>query len=214
MNENYKTIVKHYENCLEKFGDTHLGVDWPKLEDVIIRYQVMFELINQNKLSEFSILDFGCGAAHFYDFLIKKNIKFHYAGLDLSNKFISLCRLKFPSEKFICCDILETPEVIGLYDYIILNGVFTEKRELSNDEMFDYFNKVIKILYDKCRIGLAFNVMTKHVDWEREDLFHLAFDKLASFLKQEISKNFIFRNDYGLYEYTTYVFKEPGEWVK
>jgi hypothetical protein len=48
--------------------------------------------------------------------------------------------------------------------------------------------------------------MSKHVDWEREDLFHLPFDTLAAFLKQELSGNFVIRNDYGLYEYTTYVY--------
>ena len=165
MNGDYKKIVKHYENCLEKFGDNHLGVDWPNPNDVKTRYQIMFELTFRNELSEFSLLDFGCGAAHFYDFLLEKNIRFLYTGMDLSNKFISLCRLKYPSEKFICCEILESPEVIESYDYIVLNGVFTEKRELSNKEMFNYFSKVIKILFDKCKLGLAFNVMTKHVDW-------------------------------------------------
>jgi hypothetical protein len=54
--------------------------------------------------------------------------------------------------------------------------------------------------------------MTKHVDWEREDLFHLPFDLLASFLKREVSRNFIVRNDYGLFEYTVYLFKHPDTW--
>ena len=49
--------------------------------------------------------------------------------------------------------------------------------------------------------------MSKHVDWEREDLFHLSFDELGSFLKEEISRNFTIRNDYGLYEYTVYIYK-------
>ncbi len=58
---------------------------------------------------------------------------------------------------------------------------------------------------------MAFNVMSKHVDWEREDLFHLPFDTLAEFLKKELTRNFVFRNDYGLYEYTTYVYREATE---
>jgi hypothetical protein len=27
-------IVAHDESCLERFGDTHRGVDWPQAEDV------------------------------------------------------------------------------------------------------------------------------------------------------------------------------------
>src|SRR5260221_3771151 len=26
----YLAIVSHYESCLERHGDTHLGVDWPR----------------------------------------------------------------------------------------------------------------------------------------------------------------------------------------
>ena len=43
----------------------------------------------------------------------------------------------------------------------------------------------------------------------REDLFHLPMDILASFLAHEISRHFVIRHDYGLYEYTAYVYREP-----
>jgi hypothetical protein len=88
-----------------------------------------------------------------------------------------------------------------------MNGVFTEKRELSFDEMLAYFKQLLKAVFNKTGIGLAFNVMSKQVDWEREDLFHLALDNLADFLTRELSRSFIIRNDYGLYEYTTYVYR-------
>jgi hypothetical protein len=73
--------------------------------------------------------------------------------------------------------------------------------------MFDYLRRLLKRVYPHARCGLAFNVMSKHVDWEREDLFHLPYDTLAAFLKREISRNFVFRADYELYEYTAYVYR-------
>ncbi len=88
-----------------------------------------------------------------------------------------------------------------------MNGVFTEKTELTFHEMFDYFKQMIKTVFEKVRIGIAFNVMSKHVDWERDDLFHLPFDTLGAFLKEELSRHYIIRNDYGLYEYTVYLYK-------
>ena len=36
MKKPYNNIITHYEECLEKHGDTHLGVDWPKIEDVVV----------------------------------------------------------------------------------------------------------------------------------------------------------------------------------
>jgi SAM-dependent methyltransferase len=210
-NNQYLKIIKHYENCFKKFGDNNLGVDWPKQEDALLRYKIMLEIIP--KQENCTLLDFGCGLAHLYDFILKNSYQnIRYSGLDISNEFIKVCRQKYPDLNFICRDILESSEQIEMFDYIILNGVFTEKRELSFDEMYEYFKKMIKLLYLKSNKGIAFNVMTKHVDWEREDLFHLPFDLLASFLKSDISPNYIIRNDYGLFEYTVYLFKDPNIW--
>jgi hypothetical protein len=47
------------------------------------------------------------------------------------------------------------------------------------------------------------------VDWERDDLFHLPMDILADFLSREVSRHFAIRADYGLYEYTVHVYREP-----
>jgi len=64
-------------------------------------------------------------------------------------------------------------------------------------------------VYNSCnRGGVAFNVMSKDVDWEREDLFHLPLNVLSNFLTKEVTRDFIIRYDYGLYEYTTYLYKK------
>jgi SAM-dependent methyltransferase len=207
----YLNIVEHYENCFRRFGDSFKGVDWPKEEDALLRYKIMLELIPEQE--KCSLLDFGCGTAFLYDFILKNDYQnINYTGLDISIEFIDVCKQKHPDKTFICTDILESPEQLGSFDYLVLNGVFTEKRDLTFDEMFDYFKNIIRLLYTKANKGIAFNVMTKHVEWEREDLFHLPFDLLVSFLKSEISQSFIIRNDYGLFEYTVYLFKDSNAW--
>jgi len=205
-------IVKHYESCLKKFGDTHLGVDWPKLDDVIIRYQIMLEAIKkEHKKKKVKLLDFGCGLSHLYEYILKNRYKYiHYSGLDISMKYIGIVQKKFPKIHYYCFDILKDPEKLPRTDYIIMCGLFTEKRELEYNEMLNYFKKIIKICFLKVNYGLVFNVMSKHVDWERKDLFHLPFDTLATFLKQEITRNYVIRNDYGLYEYTVYLYRRSA----
>jgi hypothetical protein len=89
-----------------------------------------------------------------------------------------------------------------------MNGVFTEKRELTFEEMLTYFKDVATQVFNKAKIAIAFNVMSPHVDWERQDLFYLPLDSLAAFLVKELSRDFVIRNDYGLYEYTTYVYRK------
>ncbi|HVX25472.1 MAG TPA: class I SAM-dependent methyltransferase [Parafilimonas sp.] len=210
MNKVYLTIVEHYEHCLDEYGDSHKGVDWPKQDDTEKRYEVMLNVIKFGKDTQkkAELLDFGCGAAHLLDFMIKKNIEnINYSGLDISEKFISLSRKKFSNVPFYCLDILDSKTALPSFDYIIMNGVFTEKRELSFEEMWNYFCKMLKKIFQFADKGIAFNVMSKAVDWERDDLFHLPTDLLVDFLTKNLTRNFIIRNDYGLYEYTTYVYR-------
>ena len=69
---NYRALVDHYESCLKRHGDTHLGVDWPSHESAQQRYQVMLELVPDAELGPVSLLDFGCGTSQFYDFIARK----------------------------------------------------------------------------------------------------------------------------------------------
>lgn len=204
-------LVAHYEACLDRHGDSHLGVDWPRAEDADRRYAVMLDLARPCKPA--SLLDFGCGAAHFREYLLKRRADhLRYSGLDLSEKFVTLCRAKFPRDTFHCLDVLDDDTALPRFDYIVMNGVFTEKRELTFDAMWDYFRRLVGVVFRHADIGMALNVMSKQVDWERDDLFHVPMDALASFLTKEISRHFVFRSDYGLYEYTAYVYREPTTW--
>src|SRR5476651_1624005 len=99
MKKYINSIVKHYESCLDKYGDNHLGVDWPNLADMQKRYRVMLDIIrvaNDNEQLN-TVLDFGCGTAQLLSYIQDtgyKNIDYH--GLDISDKFIQVCRSKFP----------------------------------------------------------------------------------------------------------------------
>lgn len=210
VEKKYLSIVSHYETCLDRHGDSHLGVDWPKVEDVQKRHRVMLGVIRpESQGRKVSLLDFGCGAAHLNEYILEQRLDhIEYAGLDLSEKFVRLSQSKFPGNRFFCLDLLEENAPLPVFDYIVLNGVFTEKRDLSFDEMLSYFKQLVTRVFEHAAIGIAFNVMSKHVDWERDDLFHLPFDTLAEFLTKSLTRNFVFRNNYGLYEYTTYVYRE------
>ena len=206
MKNNYLDIVRHYEKCFELYGDTSQGVDWPNQEDAETRYRVMIEALHFAP-SE-TLLDFGCGLAHFHDFLEGYDaLDVKYAGLELSDKMLGAIKKKKPAIDFYSNDVISDGWQIPQFDFTVMNGVFTEKLHLETDQMFDYMTKLIKIVFDNSKVGLAFNVMSTQVDWERDDLFHLSLDKLAWFIKEDLSRKYIIRNDYGLYEYTVYIFK-------
>jgi len=210
----YDIIYKHYENCFDEHGDTAKGLDWPNEEDLKTRFKVMLDILMSSGAyteERINILDFGCGTAKLLDYIKDEYDQgyFGYTGLDISDKFIEHCVKKHPKTTFHCMDILETPELLsGDHHIAVCNGTFTMKMGLSFKDMFNYLKQVITTLFDKVDYGVAFNVMSKQVDWEKDDLFHLPIDTLANFLCKDVTRNFIVRNDYGLYEYTTYLIKK------
>src|SRR4028119_82894 len=187
----YLDIVAASEADLERYGDGEVGISFgvdhgKSIEDVYTKYQVMLEVIKPETRGRVQLLEFGCGAAHLYEYIQRRNLsnKIEYSGLDISEKMIRLCRSKFPEVTFYHHDILSESNNLPVFDYVVLNGVLGYKDGLTTEEMFDYFRAVVSKVSDKARVGIAFNVMSKHVDWERDDLFHLPFEKLATFLVQ------------------------------
>ena len=207
----YLTLQEHYEQRLREHGDNHRGVDWPNRPDAEKRYDVMLGLI-RDTASPVSLLDIGCGLAHLYERIVERGLDTHlsYEGLDISPAFIAACHSKHPHIRFHEADILSANSALQparQYDYVVLNGVFTEKLAMSDAEMSGFFQSMLATAFDFARKGLAFNVMSKHVDWERDDLFHLPFDEMAGFVTKNLTRNFVIRNDYGLYEYTVYLYR-------
>ncbi|KAA9332359.1 class I SAM-dependent methyltransferase [Hymenobacter busanensis] len=207
----HRAIVAQCETYLHQHGDSHLGVGWPNEEDARVRYQVMLDLLESAaQQGPVRVLDFGCGFSHLYDYLLARQVpNVVYEGLDLSETHLQIARQKHPGILYHSFDVLESEAELPTYDFILLNGIFTQKCSLSFDDMWAYCQRLLQVLWPKASQGLAFNVMSKQVDWERDDLFHMPMDLLAGFVRKELTRHFAFRHDYGLYEYTTYLLRQP-----
>jgi len=208
MNLNASAIIaNHYKECFLKHGDSHLGADWPKLNDLFVRYNVMLSVIKDTN-KKTSILDFGCGSGMLLEY-IQNNTKneITYSGMDINKDLINCAKNKFKNNNFYCLNLLEN-EFHLKFDYVICNGVFTEKLTLSKDEMFNFTCALLLKLFNLSNIGIAFNIMSSHVDYEKDFLFHLEHDRLLKFVVNKLTRNYIIRSDYGLYEYTVYLYKE------
>jgi SAM-dependent methyltransferase len=206
------SIVAACEEDLDRYGDSYLGVGWTKSKELAdLRYRVMLDVIpTPREEEEVTLLDFGCGASHLLEYMVEQGVTgVEYSGLDLSAKFLALSRSKHPSVTYYELDVLDDSDRLPDFDYIVLNGIFNYRGELSHEEMLDYCQELLRTVFRRARKAIAFNVMSTQVDWERDDLFHLPLDELASFLSSELSRHFVVRHDYGLYEYTTYIYREP-----
>lgn len=204
----YLNISKHYESCLEKHGDTPKGMDWPNEQDLTRRYEVMLEVFQRRtSYHPISLLDFGCGTSGLYTHILNNQIgNIKYYGLDISRKFIDICERKYPENTYFCLDVIRESGVMPNFDYIVMNGLFTVRHDLGYPDMLSFFQSIILEMKKFASKGMAFNVMSKHVDWERDDLFHLPFDIAVDFITKNVTKEFIIRSDYGLHEYTVYLY--------
>lgn len=207
INKKYLQVQAHYETCYDREGDSCRGVDWPNEQDARLRYQVMTGLFKQHDAVR--LADIGCGLGHYYAHLKETGQLQHcyYTGMDISDKMITACKKKYPDADFITIDLL-TESYTQRFDYAVLNGVFTVKKDLSQHEMWEFFTALIQRSFALVDKGIAFNLMSKNVDWEREDLFHVSIDELTAFLTKNLSRHFEIKHQYGLYEYTVYLYKE------
>ena len=206
----YQPLVEAVEKFYEEHGDTHRGMGFRTDKGFEARYRIYLEVIREAAArAESSLLDVGCGTARLLD-LIKSLARdeISYRGVDLSPKLIEAARKKHPEAHFILGDPFDLEEIwVARPDYVVFGGIFTSRLQMSREEMSDYMMRMLRLAFTHCRRGIAFDVISAHVDWEREDLFHVPFDEMADLMQAHLSRNYVFRADYGLYEYTVYVYK-------
>ncbi len=207
MND-YHAIKSYYENCLDEHGNSPLGVDWPDETSMFQRFQVMHDLVQHRPAS---VLDIGCGLGFYLDYLkhTQRLKDLEYTGIDISEKMIASARARQPEARWICRDIIADPLKKESYDCAIMNGVLTVREGVSRENMFRFMREITTSAFNSVKVGLAFNVMSTLVDWEKDRLLHVGFDEVAQFVSTELSRHFVIRHDYGLWEYTIHVYKNP-----
>lgn len=155
-NNNYKDFTeKFYE--VEEITDTFRDLQWGSSESQKIRFQYLTKLFEEDT-KEISLLDVGCGLAHFYNYISENNfVNVQYSGLDIQPNFIKFASKKFPECDFINKSLFEL-ETKKKYDYVVASGTFNIV--LPNTNMDDYLKQNIKKMYELCNKGIAFNLLT------------------------------------------------------
>jgi SAM-dependent methyltransferase len=207
----WKPIVAHYEATFACHGPSPQGVDWPDGRDLEARFSVQLEIAAAVPPGRpIRLLDVGCGPGLLIDYIRQVDCQnaFEYVGIDLSPTMVEAASRRWPDYEFYVHDLTSNPTAFGLFDVAIMNGVLTERVSLTEEQMGALARRIVRSAYEATTVGLAFNVMSKHVDFERSDLFHWGFDEVAGFLKDEVTRHFDFRSAYGLYEYTVHAWHE------
>lgn len=204
-----EAIIAHYESCVRQHGSGARAADWRSEADAAMRYDVMLGVV-VDASQPATLLDFGCGLGALAGHLQKCGLTaLEYTGLEMSPEIAAAARAASPKLPIVCMDVLAPGADLLTYDYVIMNGIFTRRETLSVDAMQDYLQRLLSVLFASCRKGLAFNVMSNAVDYESDVLFHPDPGATFSFLTTTLTRHVVMRNDYGLYETTWYLYREP-----
>jgi SAM-dependent methyltransferase len=204
-----KRLRTHYDQTFGLHGPTSLGVDWGidkgRLE---LRYDRMLDLVRDEKENNWSLLDVGCGYGGLLEHARSKSISPIYYGLDVSESMIAWGLEKFPEATFLCRDVLSMPDE-SEFDYVICNGILTQKLDTPGLEMDAYANRLIRKLFSIAKKGAAFNVMTTKVNFFSNNLYYRNPIEMLGWCMSDITRHVRIDHSYPLFEYTVYLYKSP-----
>jgi SAM-dependent methyltransferase len=206
-----KLIEKYYNFHLKKYKNGPRAVNWSSRKTQIIRFNKIYEAGNFNNKK---IHDVGCGLSHFYEFLKNKKIKFRYIGSDISAEMIRGAKNRSMDAKINLYKInllkLNNRRLLKKLsaDFVIANGLFTVKVNLSNKYWWSYIKKMLKKMFYITKECLIFNLMKNNVDYKDSHLYYQSIDPLLKFIERNLSKKVIIKQDYPLYEFMVYVYKK------
>ena len=96
-------------------------------------------------------------------------------------------------------------------DYGVASGIFNVRLGRSDDEWRSYLEATLDILDRTSRLGFAFNCLTSYSDTDkmRAYLYYADPCMLFDLCKRRYSRNVALLHDYGLYEFTILIRKQP-----
>ena len=205
MNKISEILRSHYSEKYLKYGATSEGVDWgsdPTLAK--IRQEKMLGIIKGKDRT--SLLDVGCGYGHMAEIILEKQLPISYCGIDVVDEMINSARKIYPEFTFYNGDYLV--ENSKRYDYLICNGVLTQKLTASILDMNVFAQELIAKMYAFADKGVAFNIMNTHVNFQRDNLYYRNPVELIGWCTSELTPHLVLDSAYKLwYEYTVYLYK-------
>lgn len=197
-------LKKFYKNEFTLHGDNHASVRYASKESQWRRYEILTQI---SDLENKSILDYGCGTGHLYEYLNEKSIRIKdYIGVDILPDFLQVAKEKFPSATFL----ESLSDYDEAFDIGIVSGTFNDI--LPNNRKF--WQQAVSDLFMRCKEGITFNMMSKYVDYEDPNLFYENPSYVLDFVKNNLSPFVTLRHDYLCkvdsipYEFSIYVYKK------
>jgi SAM-dependent methyltransferase len=198
--KSFEDVKAFFDKKINDHGPVPAGLDCRDDAAVTVRYDQILKVVD--RISGFSIMDYGCGYGGLAPYMDGKGFSdFHYIGRDFSSAMIenAIRENSASGRKFE----VGVADQLPLVDYTVASGVFNIKLDTSFDEWEQYTLSVLQKLYDASTCGIAANFLTGYSDADRKrpDLFYPSPERMFTFGKS-LSRNVALLHDYEIYDFT------------
>jgi SAM-dependent methyltransferase len=215
-----KSLADHYARTFDEHGAVARGVDWGPEADVRLRYDKMLAVIERDPRSPHpgppprageggrpSLLDAGCGYGGLLMYARERGMDLDYTGVDVCGNMIEHASAHVSGGRFLVRDVFDLDGEES-FDYVVCNGILTQKLIATRAAMDDYAERLIRRLFALARRGVAFNVMTTHVNFMVENLYYRDPAEVLAWCVGEVTPRVAIDHAYPLYEFTTYLYRD------
>jgi len=203
-----QALVDYYDDKLREHGATPKGVDWNGEASQQLRFRQLAKIIAPGRPA--TITDLGCGYGALAEFLDGAGIDCHYLGVDASADMVAAARERLRGRA-------NTELVVGNgcvrnTDYVVASGIFNCRLHFDDAAWFDFITATIDDMVAHADRAVAFNCLTIYSDADRmrDDLYYSDPCRLFDYCKRKHSRDVALWHDYGAYEFTIVVRKEPA----
>lgn len=195
-----EAIISRYAERFEAFG-----VDLRTL-DVGKHYDAQHEVhASIGDLAGTTLLDIGCGLAHYYEYLRGRGIAVQYIGYDFMEKFIAEDRKRYPEATFEVHDATNDP-IRHTADYAVMCQVFNNRFSDANNT--EVVKAVLRKAFAAVRIGLSIDMISSYVNYQEPDMWYFSPEEMFGFA-QTLTPFVRLRHDYAPRHFTLFLFKDP-----
>ena len=180
-----------YAQRIAKFGTERSVLSTGTLQKEMERYDriTSIGILDSDRTV---VLDVGCGLSNYYEYLISKNFIGEYIGIDVSFEMLEISKLKFPKNLYMCGELEEIQAEVKEVDFIVSSQTFNRKLHFSDN--YEEIENFIKSAVNIARHGVAFDLMSDHVDFFEEKHFYYSPERIFQFCKKEFKKVNLFHD--------------------
>ena len=191
--------IQLYSELVGSHGYDVKALGWGSRESQAARFAVLSEV---GKLTGASVLDVGCGLGDLYGWMIKKKLRVHYTGVDITPKMVERAQQRFPRTQFRLCDLLDGSQPMARHDYVLSSGIFTHRNTFA----FDFLAAMVRRMFDLSKRAVAFNCLSAWAEKKERGEYNADPLKVVSFCRQ-LTSRVVLRHDYHPHDFTVYLYR-------